>query len=81
MAPRNVTGRKPAIARAGKSIVEFCQAWGISRRTYDNWQRKGLGPAVVQPGGPGGRAIITPQSEEAWARRHTAIAGIIEAAE
>jgi hypothetical protein len=81
MAAREVTGRKPAIARAGKSISEFCQAWNISRRTFDNWRKRGLAPGVVQPGGPGGRAIITPQSEEAWARRHTTIAGIIEAAE
>jgi hypothetical protein len=72
--------RPPPIARAGKSIAEFCQAYGISRSTWNNWQKAGLGPAVTQPV-PGGRVLITAEAEDEWKRRHTAIAATIEAAE
>jgi hypothetical protein len=78
MARPEITGRK--IARAGKSIAEFCQAYGISRSTWNNWQKAGLGPAVTQPV-PGGRVLITTEAEEEWKRRHTALASIIDAAE
>ena len=57
----------PTVPRAGKSVAEFCAAYHISRSTFDNWQRRGVGPAVLQPI-PGGRKIITNAAEEAWRR-------------
>jgi hypothetical protein len=78
MARPEVTGRK--IQRAGKSISEFCRTWNIGRATFYNWRKLGLAPAVTQPAGPGGRAIITPESEEAWKRAHTSLAAVIDAA-
>ena len=68
----------PAIPRAGKSVAEFCAAYNISRSTFDNWQRRGVGPAVLQPI-PGGRKIITNAAEEAWLRERAGLAN--EAAE
>jgi hypothetical protein len=78
MARPEVTGRK--INSAGKSISEFCRAYDIGRATFYNWKKLGLAPAVVQPAGPGGWQIITPEAEAAWKARHTALAAAIEAA-
>jgi hypothetical protein len=71
----------PPLQRGGKSIREFCVSYGIGRSTFNNWQRKGIGPAVTQPAGPGGRALITIESENEWKRKFTALAATIEAAE
>jgi hypothetical protein len=71
----------PPIPRAGKSIAEFCRSYGISRSTWNNWQKKGIGPAVTQPAGPRGRVLITEEAEAEWKRRYTTLAAVIEAAE
>jgi hypothetical protein len=78
MAHPEVSGRKMP-RRPGKSISEFCREWNIGRATFYLWRRQGLAPAVMQPAGPGGRAFITPESEEAWKRAHTALAAVIDA--
>jgi hypothetical protein len=52
--------------RRGKSVAEFCETWGISLSTFENWQRRGVGPRVVQPAGPGGRRLITDEEETRW---------------
>jgi hypothetical protein len=70
----------PPPKRGGKSIQEFCVSYGIGRSTFNNWRRKGLGPAVTQPV-PGGRVLITEEAEAEWKRRFTALAATIEAAE
>ena len=64
----------PAVARAGLSISEFCARYNVSRATYYLWQKAGVGPHVLQPGGRRGRVIIPLESEIAWRERHTAIA-------
>jgi hypothetical protein len=86
MARPEVTGRKskrqkkaaqrernPATA-VGKTITQFCRDWDIGNATYYLWRKQGRAPAVTQPAGPGGRALITPASEAAWAARHTTLA-------
>ena len=65
-APATARG-PPATPRAGKSVAEFCVAYNICRSTFDNWQRHGVGPVVLQPI-PGGRKLITNAAEEAWLR-------------
>jgi hypothetical protein len=72
------TGRK--VNYAGKTISQFCRDWDIGRATFYLWKKQGLAPAVTQPAGPRGRVIITPESEEAWKRAHTSLAGVIAAA-
>jgi hypothetical protein len=67
-----VIGRKTD--RAGKSITEFCRDWDIGRATFYLWRKRGLAPAVVQPAGPRGRALITAEAEQVWAARHTSSA-------
>jgi hypothetical protein len=85
MARPEVTGRRPAagrkVNRAGKTIAEFCSDWDIGRATFYLWKKQGLAPAVTQPAGPGGRVIITPESEAQWKARHTARTTAIDAAE
>jgi len=69
----------PASERPNKTIAEFCRAFDISEATFFAWRKKGLAPALLQPI-PGGRALITPESEAAWVARFTAIAAAIDAA-
>jgi hypothetical protein len=74
---------RPAVSkpkRLGKSVAEFCTSYGVSRSTFETWRRRGLGPAELQPI-KGGRIIISEESETEWKRRHTTLAGVIEAAE
>jgi hypothetical protein len=85
MARPEVTGRKgprraDKIARPGKSVAEFCQAYGISRATFYAWKAAGIAPAVTQPAGPRGWQIITEASEAAWREMYTTIAAAIEGA-
>jgi hypothetical protein len=88
MARPEVTSRKhasrnrtsPLVERAGKSIAEFCAAYGISRATFANWRKDGVAPACTQVV-PRGRVLITQESEDQWKRAHTAIANAITAAE
>ena len=87
MARPEVTSRKhasrnrtsPLVERAGKSIAEFCAAYGISRATFANWRKDGLGPACTQVV-PRGRVLITQESEDQWKRAHTALPDAINSA-
>src|SRR5215470_6923393 len=63
----------PPSERPNKTIAEFCRAWDISEATFFNWRKDGRAPALTQPI-PGGRAMITPESEKAWAEKFTAVA-------
>jgi transposase-like protein len=63
----------PASERPNKTIAEFCRDWDISPATFFNWRKDGRAPALTQPF-PGGRALITPESETAWIKRFTAVA-------
>jgi hypothetical protein len=67
--------------RGGLTVTEFCQKYGLARRTYEKWKARGLAPAVLQPGGPRGWQLITAEAEAEWRRKHTAPAAVIEAAE
>jgi len=62
----------PASERPNKTISEFCKAWDISPATFFNWRIAGRAPALTQPF-PGGRAMITPESEKAWAEKYTTV--------
>ena len=79
MARPEITGRA-SLNRKGKSPAEWCRQYGISRSTFNNWKRKNIGPAVTQPAGPGGKQIITDESDADWRRAHTALAAVIEGA-
>jgi hypothetical protein len=56
---------------SGKTIEQWCDSYGWSRATWNRAQDAGTGPAIIQPSGPGGRVIVTPESEAEWIRRHT----------
>jgi hypothetical protein len=73
-----ITGRK--IQRPGKSVSEFCRAYGVSRATFYAWKAAGLAPATLQPAGARGWQLITEEAEQAWKARYTAVAAAIEAA-
>ena len=45
------------------TIEGFCSRHGISRSTFLNWQRAGLGPVVTRVKR---RVIVTPEAENAW---------------
>jgi hypothetical protein len=62
----------PPVKRRGKTPSEFCIAWGISLSTFENWQRKGIGPRVRQPAGRGGHRWITEEAENDWAQQSSA---------
>jgi hypothetical protein len=70
----------PAISKRGKSVSEFCIAWGISRSTFEGWRRLGVGPEEIQPV-PGGRILISEEAENAWKARRTALAAVADPAE
>jgi hypothetical protein len=72
---RHERRREAHYERRGKSPAEFCATYGISRSTYEEWQRRGIGPAVLQPI-PGGRVIITDQAEADWLAKRTAFAAV-----
>jgi hypothetical protein len=67
----------PREPRRGKSPQEFCDSYGISRSTYEQWQRDGVGPVVLQPGGPGTRVIITEIAEREWLAKATSLAAAV----
>jgi hypothetical protein len=62
------------------TVDEFCQRYGLARRTFEKWRAKGIAPAVLQPAGPHGWLLITSEAEDAWKAKHTKLAAIIEAA-
>jgi hypothetical protein len=43
----------------------------MSLAQYARLRALGLGPAEIQPSGPGGKTMITPQAEDEWRERHT----------
>ena len=51
------------------SVDEFCKLHSISRPTFFNYLHRGVGPAIRQPGGPGGRILITREARDKWMRR------------
>lgn len=67
MARPKATAPAPKIA---KTVEQFCEDYGISRRTFENWEARGAAPEITQPV-PGGRKLITRESEEAWKQAHT----------
>jgi len=73
--------RTDKLARASKSVAQFCADYHITRRTFEHWVARGIGPAITQPAGRYGRIVITQESEDAWKAKHTAIAATISAAE
>jgi transposase-like protein len=62
----------PPSERPNKTIAEFCRDYDISPATFFNWRKAGVAPALTQPL-PGGRALITPESEAAWKDKYTSI--------
>jgi hypothetical protein len=60
--------RRSDLAHA-PTVDGFCFRKGISRSTYNNLRRRGLGPVEVQAV-PGGKITITPENEQAYDRRH-----------
>jgi hypothetical protein len=78
LAQRRKRGRSPRDLSRDPSIDGFCFRKGISRSTYNNLRRRGLGPLEIQAVARG-KVTITPANEEAWDQRHIKAAG--EAAE
>jgi hypothetical protein len=72
--------RVPRGPRLGKSPTEFCAAYGISRSTFEEWRRRGLGPAELQPI-PGGRIIISAAAEAEWLAKRSTLAAVADPAE
>jgi hypothetical protein len=73
--------RTDKLARASKTVAQFCADYHITRRTFEHWIARGIGPTILQPGGFRGRIVITAEAEEAWKRAHTAISAAIDTAE
>ena len=69
------------LERASKSVAQFCADYHITRRTFEHWIARGIGPTILLPAGRYGRIVITAESEDAWKAKHTAIAATISAAE
>ena len=73
LAKRAVTApviRAQPIPRAAYSIPEFCEAFGISIRTYFNLREEGKGPREMRLGR---RVLITVETALAWARAREAV--------
>ena len=78
MAAPQITGRKitrqaqapPLLERAAYTIREFCEAHRISKSTYYNLRKQGLGPDQCRGAElrPGGRVIITMEAAARWRR-------------
>jgi hypothetical protein len=69
--------RTDKLARASKSVAQFCADYHITRRTFEHWVAKGIGPAITQPAGRFGRIVISEQAERDWLAKHTAITNAI----
>jgi hypothetical protein len=67
-------------ARGSKTVAEFCRDYHISRRTFEHWVKKGIGPAITQPAGRFGRIVVSEQAERDWLGKHTALANAITTA-
>lgn len=57
--------------RAAFSIIEFCERNGISRATYYNLKKAGIGPREMEVLG---RKLITGEAETDWHRDREAAA-------
>ncbi|HUG62134.1 MAG TPA: hypothetical protein VMP03_09820 [Methylomirabilota bacterium] len=57
--------------RAAYSINEFCEAHGVSRATYYNWQKAGVGPREMEVIG---RKLISVEAAADWRREREAAA-------
>jgi hypothetical protein len=73
--------RTDKLARASKSVAQFCADYHITRRTFEHWVARGIGPTILQPAGRYGRIVITAEAEAEWKSRHSTIAATISAAE
>lgn len=69
------------LERASKSVAQFCADYHITRRTFEHWVARGIGPTILQPAGRYGRIVITAEAEEQWKARFSALAATISAAE
>ncbi len=56
-------------ATAAFSIPEWCDANRISRGTFYNLQKQGIGPRIMRVGK---RVLITPEANEEWRRAREA---------
>jgi hypothetical protein len=74
MAARKPVRRANVVAERDGSIDAFCRRHNISRGTFYNYLRLGIGPAIVQAM-PRGKVVITPEAEAAYDARHTAQIG------
>ncbi len=53
------------------SIADACEAFSVSRSTFDRWlsdPASGLEAVVLRPNGPGGRVLVPVEGFEAWLR-------------
>jgi hypothetical protein len=57
----------------GETPAQWCLRRGYSRSTWNYWRKlkPPRTPAVIQPGGPGGRMLITPAADAAWEAANT----------
>jgi hypothetical protein len=76
LANRHERRREQYFERRGKSPAEFCATWNVSRSTFEEWKRRGIGPALIQPI-KGGRIIISEDAEREWAAKATTLAAAI----
>jgi predicted DNA-binding transcriptional regulator AlpA len=53
--------------RLGWSITEYCELLGISKGTFYNRQKDGIGPRVLKLGT---RSIVTPEAHAAFLEKH-----------
>jgi hypothetical protein len=77
-ASKRKSARRPASqpVEDAPTIEGFCFRKRISRSSYINYRKLGVGPAETRAV-PGGRVIITKEAEAAWDRAHTALASAI----
>jgi len=62
--PRRKILRTP-MPKAAYSIDEFCEAYGISRSTYEKYRAAGHGPREMRLGS---RVMISLEAAQAWNR-------------
>jgi predicted site-specific integrase-resolvase len=51
---------------AATTVDEFCQAHRISRASFYNYLKAGLGPVIMKVGG---RTLVSNEAAAAWRRR------------
>ncbi len=65
------------MTKAALSVAEFCKAHSISRATFYNQRKIGLGPRTIKVGS---RRLITKEAAEEWRRRMEIVTQAREAA-